>query len=111
MKNIIANINSNEELFEFKGIPVTTYDPMFEDRVVYKLYIVLKDNECNIEEIRAVAKACNINFITAKSKLTNKKTLIAQGDAYDIRDILRKILQYDVNFSIEPPYPYDYNKD
>lgn len=100
----------NEEFIKYKGIPVTTDDPMLQDRVVYKIYIVLKGKECNIEEIRAVAKVCNINYLTAKSKLINKKTLIAQGDAYYIRNILRKLLKYDVNFIIEPPYPYDYKK-
>ena len=44
------------------GHPVTTDDPMLQDRVVYKIYIVLRGKECNIEEIRAVAKECNINL-------------------------------------------------
>lgn len=93
------------------GHPVTTDDPMLQDRVVYKIYIVLRGKECNIEEIRAAAKVCNINYLTAKRKLIYKKVLIVQGDAYDIRNMLRKLLKYDVNFIIEPPYPYDYNKN
>lgn len=90
-----------------KGNPVTTDDPMLQDRVVYKIYIVLRGKECNIEEIGTVTKVYNINYLTAKSKLTDTKTLIVQGTAYRIRDILGKLLKYDVNFSIEPPYPYD----
>lgn len=100
----------NEEFIKYKDIPVTTDDPMLQDRVVYKIYIVLKCKECDIEEIRVAAKICNINYLTAKRKLADTKTLIAQGTAYRIRDILGKLLKYDVNFSIEPTYPYDYNK-
>lgn len=81
---------------------------MLEDKVVYKIYIVLKDNKCDIYEIRAVAKIYDINYIASK-KITNKN-LVAQREAYEIRYILRRLIQCDVNFSIEPPYPYDYNK-
>ncbi len=39
---------------------------MLEDKVVYKIYIVLKDNKCDIYEIRAVAKIYDINYIASK---------------------------------------------
>lgn len=87
--------------------PVTTDIPMMRDETIYKVYIVLKGNKCNHIEIKAVSKVCNINFIRAKSKLKEKKNLIIEGDAYEIRDISKMLSQYEVDFEIEPLYPYE----
>lgn len=95
-----------DENFEIDGSPVTTDIPMLRDKTTYVVYVILKEKQCNNFEIKAVAKVCNINYLEARNKLINRKTLIAQGNAYEIRDILEILLQYDVNFKILPPYPY-----
>ena len=95
-----------KSVFLSEGNPVTTDIPMLRDETTYKVYIVLKGNKCNHIEIKAVSKVCNMNFFRVKSKLKEKKNLIIEGDAYEIRDILKMLSQYEVDFEIEPPYPY-----
>lgn len=100
-----------DENFGIDGCPVTTDIPMLRDETTYTVYIILKEKKYNNIEIKAVAKVCNINYLEARNKLINRKTLIAQGNAYEIRDILGILSQYDVNLEIVPAYPYKLNSD
>lgn len=92
------------ELYE--GIPATSYSPMLYDENIYRIYIILKENKCNKVEIKAFSKVCNVNYIEASKKLNNKKVLIGEGNVYWVKDILKKLSQYDVNYEIIPPYCY-----
>lgn len=87
-----------------EGIPATSYSPMLYDKNIYKIYIILKENKCNKTEIKAFSKVCNVNYIEANKRLKDKRNLIGEGNAYWVKDILEKLLQYDVNYEIIPPY-------
>lgn len=89
-----------------EGIPVTSHITMLYDENIYKIYIILKENKYNKMEIKAFSKVCNINYIEASKKLKNKKNLIGEGNAYYIKDILKQLSQYDIDYEIIPPYCY-----
>ncbi|NDO45568.1 hypothetical protein [Clostridium sp. MD294] len=89
-----------------EDIPVTSYSVMLYDKNIYKIYIILKGNKYSKMEIKAFSKVCNINYIEASKKLKNKKNLIGEGNAYWVKDILKQLSQYDINYEIIPPYCY-----
>lgn len=89
-----------------EGFPITSDVPMLYDRTVYKLYIILKDQICSTLEIKAVSKVCSINYLEAKKKLVDRENYIAEGDAYWVKDIRKQLLSYNINYRIDPQYPY-----
>ena len=96
-------MRKNDELI---GEPVTTDIPMLRDSIVYKFYLIRKDDDCSKSEIKAVAKLCNVNCIKAKSKLVDKVVFIAEGDAYRMKELKQAISSYGVIYEIRPWYPY-----
>ena len=96
-------MNNNVEKNE---IPVTSDIPMLHDETAYKIYIILKNSQCNHNEIKAVAKICGINYVEAQNRLKETRNLIVEGDAYKIWNILQKLCKHDVDFEVDPPYPH-----
>lgn len=88
--------------------PVTAHLHIWDDHNVYSLYLVLMDDKCSIEEIRACAKLLNINYLQAKKTLNQKRNLIVQGKAYAMQDICKKLAPFPIQYEIDPPYPYPY---
>lgn len=87
-------------------MPATSNVPMLYDQTEYKLFIILKDRVCSTLEIEVVSKICNINYLEAKKRLMKRENYIAEGSAYWIRDIRKELLSHDVNYKIEPQFPY-----
>lgn len=83
---------------------VTSFSPMLYDKNIYQIYMILKESKCSIEEIKAFSKLCNINYIQSKNRLKNKRNMIGEGNAYWVRDILEKLMQYNIDYEIVPPY-------
>ncbi len=77
---------------------------MLYDKNIYQIYMILKESKCSIEEIKAFSKLCNINYIQSKNRLKNKRNMIGEGNAYWVRDILEKLMQYNIDYEIVPPY-------
>ena len=103
-------ITTSENIFKkcFDNIDevVTSYSPVLNDCTDYKIYLVLHEKKPSIEEIRVYAKIMNKNYLQAKKELKFKKNLLVSGNAYDIGDILRILYTFQVEYEIEPPYPY-----
>lgn len=92
--------------FEDLGEAVTAYCPMSMDHTVYSIFLVLYNTLPSLDEIKAYAEITNRNYLQARKALINKKTLLVSGDACDIRKILEKLNTFQVQYEIEPPYPY-----
>lgn len=86
---------------------VTSYCPIAQDKTIYHVFLVQNENGSNKEEIRACAKILNINYLRAREKLSQDRCLLAKGNAMEIQDILERLAAFDVDYKIEPPYPYE----
>ena len=86
---------------------VTSDSPMLRDQTIYKLYLIKERGKSTIEEIRATSRMCGFNYIEASKKIkAEQQFLLAEGDAYEMRDALKKISPYDVCYKVLPPYPH-----
>lgn len=88
--------------------PVTCYDPMLYDETTYHLYFILQQDRSDLEAIRAFSKLKGVNYIQAKRILNDTRVLVAAGTAYDMRELLNRLAQFQVQYEISPPYPYPY---
>lgn len=100
-----------QKLFSFPvlkiwGEAVTSFSPIHSDTTVYHLYLVLRGDDCSLEEIKAYAKVMNVNYLQAKRALMQKRNLIAAGSAYDIWKMLGRLEPFNVHHEIEQEYPY-----
>lgn len=88
-------------------VVTTVSHPMMYDTTIYHVYLILNQDTCNLQEIKAYAKLCHINYIQAKKALTNQRNLIASGNACEVKEILYHLKQFQVHYEIEPQYPYE----
>ena len=105
---ILLSENDFNMYFNNIGEVVTSvYHPIMYDKTVYHIYLVLAQNTCSLDEIKAYANICNLNYVQAKYELKYKRNLIAEGNASYIKEILHKLSHFKVYYEIEPPYPYE----
>lgn len=102
---IIFSENIFKLYFENHEKAVTTYSPMSMDCMIYSVYLIMQDTIPTLEEIKAYAKIVNKNYLQAKKALKQRNLLIS-GKAYDIMEVLKKLNTFQVQYKIEPPYPY-----
>lgn len=81
--------------------------PIMYDKTIYNIYLVLEQDTCSLDEIKACAKILHLNYVQAKCALKNKRNLLASGDACEIKEIVYKLNCFQVQYEIEPPYPYE----
>lgn len=93
--------------FENLGEAITTYSPMLMDHTVYSISLILHDRIPTLEEIKAYAKIMNKNYLQAKKALVYKKNLLVSGNACDIGEVLKKLNAFQVQYEIEPSFPFD----
>lgn len=80
--------------------------PIFEDKQVYKVYLVLKGKRYNNNELNTFARVRGISRKKAGERLEADDRLLAQGDAMLIKKV-SSILKGDcVGYVIEPEFPY-----
>lgn len=91
--------------FENQGKAITTYDPMSMDCTIYSIYLIIQATIPTLEEIKAYAKIMNKNYLQAK-KVLKQRNLLISGNAYDIIEVVKKINTFQVQYEIEPSYPY-----
>lgn len=68
----------------------------------------LQQDRSDLEAIRAYSKLKGVNYIQAKRILNDTRVLVAAGTAYDMRELLNRLAQFQVQYEISPPYPYPY---
>lgn len=103
--DIIFSENIFKQYFENLGKAVTTYSPMSMDCTIYSIYLIVQGPVPALEEIKAYAKIANKNYLQAKKALKQRNLLIS-GNAYNIMEVLKKLNTFQVQYEIEPPYPY-----
>ena len=86
--------------------PVTSDVPMLYDKNTYKIYVFAENIEKNYAVVKAVSKVCGLNYIAVKNMLKEGENLIFEGDAYEIKDVLDKLMKCEIQFEVKPPYPY-----
>lgn len=85
---------------------ITTYiDDINLDMTEYSLFIknVL---EIDRKKIQLIARIANVNFITAKQMLEKKETCILKAKAPEIKAVVAKLQEADVDFKISPFFKY-----
>lgn len=87
-------------------VATSVFHPIMNDNKIYSIYLILEQDTCNLDEIKAYSKILNLNYVKAKYALKNKQNLIASGNACEIKEILYKLKQFKVHYEIKPPYPY-----
>ena len=80
--------------------------PIFEDKQIYIVYLVLKKEKHNKNEINVFAKIRGISQKNADKKLQTGDRLLAEGDAMLIKEITIRLKGYSVNYTIEPEFKY-----
>lgn len=103
--SIIFSENIFKLYFENHGKAVTTYSPISMDCTIYSIYLIIQGPIPTLEEIKVYAKIVNKNYLYAKKALKQRNLLIS-GNAYDIMKVLKKLNTFQVQYEIEPPYPY-----
>lgn len=94
---------------------VTTYFNEYEsDHTKYDV-ILLPGNECNINNIKLIAKLTNTNSVNAKKLLAscneevifrNYHSNINTEDASIIREVANKLKEANIEFKITPDFPH-----
>ena len=93
--DLIVQVQSNMEI------------PILEDTQLYEIYIVLKKEKHDKEELKVFSTLCNIDYMEASRRLKKNDRLIAKKDAFDIKKIRSQLDEYGINYEIIPPYPYE----
>lgn len=99
--------NIFKKFFENMGEAITSYSPVLQDGTIYKIYLVLHEKNPSIEETKAYAKIMDTNYLQSRKELKCKKNLLVSGNAYDIGEVLKKLHAFQVQYEIEPTYPYE----
>lgn len=80
--------------------------PIFEDKQIYRVYLVLKKEKYNKNELNVFAKIRGISQKNADKKLQTGDRLLAEGDAMLIKEITIRLKGYSVNYTIEPEFKF-----
>lgn len=85
---------------------VTSKIPQIEQDITkYKLYLHFADSQ-DKKQIKAIAKVAKINYIQARKMPSQEKPLMLEAEAKEI-DLARKSLELcNIQYSIEPNFPY-----
>lgn len=87
--------------------PVTSDVPMLYDENAYKIYVLVENVEKSYAIVKVVSKVCGLNYIAVRNMLKEGENLIFEGNAYETRDVLDKLVKSEIQFEVRPPYPYD----
>lgn len=97
-----------QSCFENLGEAVSfSFGPMFTDQTIYRVYLILREQNPDLEEIKVYSRIMHVNYVQAKRALTEKRNLMSCANAYNTAEILKKISHYHVNCETEPEFPYD----
>ena len=80
--------------------------PIFEDKQIYRVYLVLKKQKYNNNELRAFAEIRGMSLRKASEELETDNRMLAEGEAMFIKKVSEKLKGYCVNYVIEPEFPY-----
>ncbi len=84
----------------------TSYiDPIMDDTTNYTIFL-LKGTAVSKETIKAVAEAVGINWLEAKKLLETAPVDIYSGKATDVKVILKFLTAHDIQYKVEPSFPY-----
>lgn len=80
--------------------------PIFEDKQIYRVYLVLKKMRYNKKELYAFAKIRGISLKKADEELEKGDRLLAEGEAMYVKKLSMELKGYCVNYMIEPEIRY-----
>ena len=85
---------------------VTSYfEPLEIDQTIYHVSIS-KGIISTFNEIKLISKIANCNFLQAKKMIESAPTEIYKGKAVDIIAIKKSLENGNINFFINPEFPY-----
>ncbi len=93
--------------FEDLGKTIKSYNSKLLDDTIYHVYLIICTSNPNLDEIKAYAKIKHVNFIEAKKMLIYGRNLLSSGNAYSTENIVKKLGCFQVNYKIEPTFPYE----
>jgi large subunit ribosomal protein L7/L12 len=83
----------------------TTYiDPINLDEINYHVILVSSDN--SLSNIKMVSETANCNYVEAKKLINNVPVEVFHGQAVEVKTIKENFEKADINFRIEPEFPY-----
>ncbi len=83
----------------------TTYiDPINLDECDY--HVILTSEDCSLSIIKIISDIANCNYVESKKMIENAPVEIFCGKAVDIKVIKERLETANIEFSIEPEYPY-----
>lgn len=86
------------------GWATTSFEEYEGDRTDYS--IVITQNIANADIIKIVAEYANVNYVQAKKLVEMPEAKIYTGKAVEILNKRGKLSDFNINFKIEPEFPY-----
>ncbi len=86
------------------GEATTTTEPIYDDDNIYSV-ILLENDSKDINIIKALSKFTGLNFLKTID-LINNPTIIYRGKAYELFEKKKELDNCNVNYRIEPQFPY-----
>ena len=90
------------------GNAIATYDYEKDDPIKFdeqKYDIVISGESVSIEDLKIISKMSGLNFLQCKA-IINEHSVIITGKAIDIIEKLRVLKKSDIEFSVNPTFPY-----
>ena len=83
----------------------TTYiEPINLDESDYHVILTASDNSLTV--IKTVSEVANCNYIEAKKPINNAPVEVFHGQAVEVKSIKEKLEAANIDFTIEPEFPY-----
>ncbi len=108
-KKLITRIEGSTQIIECSSCDysiVTSYvDPIYEDEQEYTI-VIDKYPSPNKKGYSSLAKITGTNVLGAKKLIENAPTVLFAGKAPEIKSIIEKLKELDIDYHIEPSYKY-----
>lgn len=87
------------------GFVTSFIDDLQADESIYT--IILKGNESEtVENLKVISKIASISILEAK-KLGSSGGMLFKGKAVDVKDKIILLDQHEINYDVDPEFPYD----
>lgn len=86
------------------GCVTTYYEPYETDMTTYS--IVIYDNEVCVNKIKVIARITGVNYLKAKTLLESNEAIVFSGNAKEIFEVKKILLDNAIIFKVTPEFPY-----
>jgi large subunit ribosomal protein L7/L12 len=83
----------------------TYFEPYEIDSTVYHI-LLSSPVKTTIDKLKLISEIANCNYIEAKKLIESAPLTIFSGKAIEVKPVKEKLEKADIDFNIEPEFPY-----